>query len=151
MEYYQAFEVEDLNEFLESLKEQNILQELSDRVLEENPNIQLAEPEYNTIRFPLGEYKDKNVLIEFCDAVTDRGYHEGDYKFREQPEFLAATTLHKGPQRTMGRSYAMLYRWISQNGYSVSGLPRNSAIDGFWNKENESEYLTEIQVPVRKE
>ncbi|MBU7008669.1 effector-binding domain-containing protein [Peptococcaceae bacterium DYL19] len=30
----------------------------------------------------------------------------------------------------------------------IIGLPRESYIDGIWNKENPEEWLTEVQVPV---
>lgn len=37
-----------------------------------------------------------------------------------------------------------------ENGYEIVGAIRESYIDGVWNKEDESEWLTEIQVPIRK-
>ena len=40
--------------------------------------------------------------------------------------------------------------WIEQNGYRASGLARESYIDGIWNCTDESQWLTEIQVPVEK-
>ena len=36
------------------------------------------------------------------------------------------------------------------NGYEIVGAIRESYIDGVWNKGDESEWLTEIQVPIRK-
>ena len=45
-------------------------------------------------------------------------------------------------------SYEVLFKYIEENGYKISGSIRESYIDGVWNKENESEWLTEIQVPV---
>ena len=35
-------------------------------------------------------------------------------------------------------------------GYEIAESPRERYIDGIWNKENIDEWLTEIQVPVRK-
>ena len=47
----------------------------------------------------------------------------------------------------------MSYNKINEccnNGYEIVGAIRESYIDGVWNKEDESEWLTEIQVPIRK-
>ena len=32
--------------------------------------------------------------------------------------------------------------------YTVTGLARESYIDGIWNKKSEEEWLTEIQLPI---
>ena len=40
---------------------------------------------------------------------------------------------------------------LEENGYEIAGTIRESYIDGVWNKETEKEWLTEIQIPVKKE
>ena len=47
-------------------------------------------------------------------------------------------------------SYAALLNYIEENSYEICGNIRESYIDGVWNKETEREWLTEIQVPVRR-
>ena len=37
-----------------------------------------------------------------------------------------------------------------ENGYRIVGSIREKYIDGVWNKEDESQWLTEIQIPVEK-
>ena len=39
---------------------------------------------------------------------------------------------------------------IEENGYEIAGEIRESYIDGVWNKDDAREWLSEIQVPVRK-
>ena len=39
---------------------------------------------------------------------------------------------------------------IEENGYEIAGEIRESYLDGVWNKDEESEWLSEIQVPIRK-
>jgi effector-binding domain-containing protein len=39
-------------------------------------------------------------------------------------------------------------KWIEENGYQITESPRESYIDGIWNKENEEDWLTEIQIPI---
>ena len=43
-----------------------------------------------------------------------------------------------------------ILKYIEDNGYKITEFPRECYIDGCWNKENEDDYLTEIQVPVKK-
>ena len=43
-----------------------------------------------------------------------------------------------------------ILKYIEDNGYEITEFPRECYIDGCWNKENEDDYLTEIQVPVKK-
>ncbi|HML36415.1 MAG TPA: GyrI-like domain-containing protein [Bacillota bacterium] len=148
--YFKKYFVEDLTAFFDSMAKDNFLQELSDRVLLENPGIRLTEPDYNVLLFTGGEYREKNVGIEFCDAVTAFGKDTGEYKFRGEGSFTALCILHKGPYRGLAEAYDFAYRWMEQNGYQKSGCPRNSAIDGFWNREREEDYLTEIQIPVER-
>ena len=46
--------------------------------------------------------------------------------------------------------YETVLRYIEENGYEIAGEIRESYIDGVWNKDDESEWLSEIQVPVRR-
>lgn len=50
----------------------------------------------------------------------------------------------------MAASYESVLKYVEDNGYEIVGAIRESYIDGVWNKEDESEWLTEIQVPIRK-
>ena len=43
-----------------------------------------------------------------------------------------------------------MLRYIEENGYEIAGEIRESYIDGVWNKDDERQWLSEIQVPVRK-
>ena len=46
--------------------------------------------------------------------------------------------------------YEMVLKYVGDNNYEIVGEIRESYIDGVWNKMSENEWLTEIQVPVRK-
>jgi len=58
--------------------------------------------------------------------------------------------MHKGSYSNLREAYAFVFKWIEENGYTVTGSPRESYIDGIWNKKSVDEWLTEIQVPVLK-
>ena len=60
----------------------------------------------------------------------------------------AACVMHKGPYSTLGEAYSAVYKWIEENNYIPCDNPRESYIDGIWNKEDPEEWLTEIQVPI---
>lgn len=62
----------------------------------------------------------------------------------------AACVLHQGPYQTIGLAYGALQQWIEQNGYEFAGPPRESYIDGAWNRQDPSEWLTEVQVPIKQ-
>ena len=61
---------------------------------------------------------------------------------------VAACVMHKGPYSTLGEASSAVYKWIEENNYIPCDNPRESYIDGIWNKEDPEEWLTEIQVPI---
>lgn len=148
--YFKEYVIEDMEQFYFNLEREKFLQELSDLVLRENPQISLTDPDYNVLLYVDGEFKEKSLRVEFCDAVTGYGKDNDVYKFRKVPSFLAVKVLHKGPYKRLSEAYSYAYQWMAEHGYEQNGNPRNSAIDGFWNREAEADYLTEIQIPVKK-
>ena len=56
--------------------------------------------------------------------------------------------MHKGAYSKLGEAYAYIYKWIEESGHVAADNPRESYIDGIWNKESDDEWLTEIQVPI---
>lgn len=117
-----------------------------------NPELEcVQDPPYCFVRYLDGEYRDHDISIEFCEAVTGRGnglLPEG-MEFQTVPAVKeAACVLHKGPYDTLPGAYAAVFKWIEDNGYIPADCPRESYIDGIWNKETEDEWLTELQVPI---
>jgi DNA-binding transcriptional MerR regulator len=117
-----------------------------------NPELRCVDdPPYCFIMYHDGEYKDHDIDIEFCEAVTDRG----NGKLPDGITFKtidrvpqAACVLHKGPYRLFPEAYAAVIKWVEDNGYVPAGALRESYIDGIWNCESEEDWLTEIQVPI---
>ncbi|MEG0295189.1 MAG: MerR family transcriptional regulator [Clostridium sp.] len=110
-----------------------------------------AVPEYCFNVYLDGEYKEFDVDVEVCEAVIEMKEDSDMVKFKkiEKVEF-AACTLHKGPYSELPKAYAALMQWMEENRFELIDNPRESYIDGIWNKDSESEWLTEIQFPVRK-
>ena len=94
-------------------------------------------------------YKDEDILVEICESVTGAKQEIGGLYFRTLPETQAACIYHKGSYGTLSESYESVLKYIEENGCEIAGAIRESYIDGIWNQEDESGWLTEIQIPVR--
>lgn len=114
-----------------------------------NPDIKCAEPDYSFSEYLDGEYKEKNFRYRYSQAVTNMGKSNDSIKFRKLDKVKAVCVYHKGSYATLGKAYGFIMNYIEQNGYEIIDFPRERYIDGIWNKEDENEWLTEIQVPVK--
>jgi effector-binding domain-containing protein len=61
---------------------------------------------------------------------------------------MSLSIMHRGPYSSLRETYAFAYEWIKQNGYRAADNPRESYIDGIWNREDENDWLTELQIPI---
>ena len=118
--------------------------------LMEKASCKCALPEYCFTNYLEPCYKDENICVEICEAVTEMKKETGALKFKKMPEVQAACIFHKGSYRFFPESYEILLKYIEENGYKISGEIRESYIDGVWNKDDESQWLSEIQIPVEK-
>ena len=109
-----------------------------------------ALPEYCFTNYLEPGYKDGDILVEICESVVEAKEETGGLQFKTLPAIQAACVFHKGSYRTFSESYETVLRYLEENGYEIAGEIRESYIDGVWNKEDESQWLSEIQVPVRK-
>lgn len=110
----------------------------------------VLDPEYCFTIFLNGEYKEDDINVEICQAVAEAKEDAEGIVYREVAGGLAACVLHKGPYKTIGSAYTVLTKWIEDNGYVAVEPPRESYIDGIWNKESEEDWLTEVQIPIKK-
>lgn len=109
-----------------------------------------ALPDYCFTNYLEPGYKDGDILVEICESVVEAREETGGLQFKTLPEIQAACVFHKGSYRTFSESYETVLRYIEENGYEIAGEIRESYIDGVWNKDDESQWLSEIQVPVRR-
>ena len=110
-----------------------------------------ALPEYCFTNYLEPADKDEDILVELCEAVEAPQKEVGELKYKVMPEVQAACIFHKGSYNTLAESYEKVLNFIEENDYEIVGEIRENYIDGAWNKEDESEWLTEIQVPVKKQ
>lgn len=110
-----------------------------------------AEPGYCFTIDHNKEYCESQIDIEYCEAVTEKKIDSELVQFKELPEVpMAACVSHAGAYTQLPETFAKLYDYLETNGYEIVDFPRFSYIDGVWNKEEECDWLTEIQVPIRK-
>lgn len=119
-------------------------------VQEANPDLKCATPEYCFITYLDGEYKERDITMKYSEAVEAFGVESDGIVFEEVPAATVVSVMHRGPYADLPRAYAFVMEWIEQNGYRTTDLPRESYLDGIWNGIPESEWLTEIQVPIEK-
>ena len=118
--------------------------------LMEKVGCECAIPEYCFTNYLEPGYKDEDVLVEICESVVTAKEETGGLYFRTLPEIQAACIFHKGSYHTFAESYETVLKYIEENGYEIAGEIRESYIDGVWNQDEESQWLSEIQVPVRR-
>ncbi|WP_042349722.1 MerR family transcriptional regulator [Bacillus massiliigorillae] len=108
-----------------------------------------AVPEYCFNVYHDGEYRETNIDVEICEAVTEMKPNTDILTFKTIPAVpTALCILHKGAYDTLGETYSFAFKWAEENNYEVCDHPRESYIDGIWNKDNVDEWLTELQIPI---
>ncbi|MEG2288775.1 MAG: MerR family transcriptional regulator [Clostridium sp.] len=55
-----------------------------------------------------------------------------------------------GPYRDMGKHYKLLIKWINNNGYEIVGDSIEKNIVDYDFSDSEHEYISEIQIPIRR-
>ena len=115
-----------------------------------NPNLKCITPDYCYISYLDGEYKEKDIKIRYGQAVEKVGKETDRIKFKMMDAITAVCIYHKGAYDNLRDSYNIILKFIEDNGYEVIDNPRECYIDGCWNKDNEDDYLTEIQFPIKK-
>jgi len=97
------------------------------------------------------DYKESDVDVEIAVPVSAFGAEEGNFRYKELPAILqAATVRFSGPYEGYGEAMEKLAGWIEANGYVFDGLIRGLAVKSFADAASPEEFLTELQVPVRK-
>lgn len=115
-----------------------------------NPNLKCITPDYCYISYLDGEYKEKDIKIRYGQAVEKVGKETDKIKFKMMDAITAVCIYHKGAYDNLRDSYNIILKFVEDNGYEVIDSPRECYIDGCWNKDNEDNYLTEIQFPIKK-
>lgn len=112
-----------------------------------NPGLECTD--YCYVEYLDDEHKETNIKVRYSEAVSAKGNGNENIKFSVIPSIKAVTIEHHGSYSKLGESYEIILEYIKKNGIEMAALPREVYIDGCWNKENEDDYLTEIQFPIK--
>ncbi len=117
-------------------------------VMQANPDLKCATPEYCYIVNLDGEYKESDINIEFNEAVEEFGTEVDGITFKKTEPLEVVSVMHKGGYDGLPQAYAFAMDWLEKSGYAIADFTRESYIDGIWNKDDEDEWLTEVQIPI---
>ena len=98
------------------------------------------------------DYKETDVDIEICAPVPKMCENEGEFVYQktEAVPFMACTMVY-GPFENIAGAFLTFANWLQEhNQYKMAGTSRQIVHRGPWNEENVNDYLTEIQVPLKK-
>lgn len=128
----------------------DVIPAIRKKVAEKYPHLKCTVPGYCFTIYLDGEYREQDINIEFCEAVNEMKEDFEDIHFKKMPSIPALSVIHKGAYANLSNAYAYAFKWIEDNGYSAVDSPRESYIDGIWNKDSVDDWLTELQIPVIK-
>lgn len=98
------------------------------------------------------DYRETDVDIEVCAPVDQWGADAEGFQFRiTEPVPMMACTMVYGAFTNIAGAYLAFARWIQEHGqYRMGESSRQMVHRGPWNEKNPQNYLTEIQIPLRK-
>lgn len=97
------------------------------------------------------DYKESDVDVEIAVPVTALGNSQGEFVYKELDGIpQAATVRFSGPYDGYQAASEKLAAWLEQNDYEFTGQLRGYAIVMPNGSNSPEDYLTELQVPVRK-
>lgn len=98
------------------------------------------------------DYREENVDVELCAKVSKAGQDINDFKFYDtKPVPIMACTMVYGDFSNISTAYTSFAKWLQKNNqYTMYGENRQIVHRGPWNEEDPQKYLTEIQIPLKK-
>lgn len=113
-----------------------------------NPTLKCTN--YCYVSYTAHEYKEKDIELEYVEAVEDFGVESETVKFRLDSPINAVSVLHKGKYENLAICYSFALNYVKEKGYEIDGAIREVYVHGCWDVSNEEDYLTEIQIPIKK-
>ena len=115
-----------------------------------NPEVGFSEPDYCCVIYPDDGYRESNIFIEYAQSVDRVGQDTEILKFKEIEPITAVSVVHHGAYEHLRDAYIFAASFARANGYTLCGEPRERYIHGAWDKKEESEWVTELQLPVKE-
>ena len=131
--------VESIHDFVKCCNEE---------LLKTNPDVKFSEPDYCCVIYPNDDYRESNIFIEYAQSVDRIGKETAILKFKEIEAITAVSVMHHGKYDNLRDAYLFAVNWARENGYVLCGEPRERYIHGAWDKNDEMEWVTELQLPI---
>jgi len=98
------------------------------------------------------DYKETNVDIEICAPVARTGKDTNGFTYRNtEPVPIMACTMVYGTFENIAGAYLGFASWLQEHSqYSMGEHSRQIVHRGPWNEESPDNYLTELQIPLKK-
>ena len=119
-------------------------------LLKTNPDVKFSEPDYCCVIYPNDDYRESNIFIEYAQSVDRIGKETAILKFKEIEAITAVSVMHHGKYDNLRDAYLFAVNWARENGYALCGEPRERYIHGAWDKNDEMEWVTELQLPIKE-
>lgn len=99
-----------------------------------------------------GHHEPDNIDLEYCEVVSSHSDAASSIiSFREIPVVATAVCIdHQGSYDTFDETMTHVLHYIEENGYVITEQPRFCYIHGIWDCDNVADWLTEVQIPVKK-
>lgn len=114
-----------------------------------NPNVKFSVPDYCCVIYPGEGYRENNIFIEYVQSTDRIGIDAGAIKFKTLDSITAISVTHRGGYENLRDAYLFAVKWAADNGFELCGEARERYINGAWNMERESDWLTEVQLPIK--
>lgn len=96
-------------------------------------------------------FDPNDIDLEYCEIVSEHGPASDIISFKEIPVVDTAVCYsHYGAYQTCSDSMAEIFKYIESHDLEIADHPRFSYIHGVWDCDSVEDWLTEIQVPVKK-
>lgn len=98
------------------------------------------------------EHRENNVDVEVCAEVAFPGKDTAGVRFRTLNGVpLMACAMVYGSFQNIGGAYQAFAQWLAEHStYQMCGPTRQVCHIGPWDTKREEEFLTELQIPVKK-
>ena len=93
---------------------------------------------------------ENGVDVEVLQEVQTIASAESPYQYRATQALpKVASIIVKGDYTNISPAFTFLGAWLEENNIEIKGQPRQIPIIGPWNAKHPSEYITELQMPIK--
>ena len=112
-------------------------------------SLQMADPCYSIAIFHDQEYREEDVDVEIQMAVKGEYTDTESVRFRTVEPQLVASATYQGSYQQIGGVNQALASWIAANSYEMDGPMFNIYHVGPAQTPDESQWITEVCIPIK--